>query len=182
MLSLFILCIRASRRLLRPDHRPVTYAQSSPSPVLLLPPSTRFALHTRPEPPSLSIRPANRVASRGLSRAASRVAFKPSRTPCSPSHLSIFPSTSGHGDGRVQEFYGKRSRSQLSFTRVDSLGVDSIKEYSQISGNVIVSCSLCTIIYVMSCSVDGYWWPDVLCIVVMLMGCAVNWNSNADGL
>ncbi|KAA0049972.1 ty3-gypsy retrotransposon protein [Cucumis melo var. makuwa] len=84
---------------------------------------------------------------------------------------------------------------------VDSLDVDSIKEYNQISGkgfltigprieagnvvthmgiirNVTVSCSLCAII----CNelfTDRHRCPDVLCIVVMLVGYVVNWNSTS---
>ncbi|KAA0066190.1 ty3-gypsy retrotransposon protein [Cucumis melo var. makuwa] len=83
--------------------------------------------------------------------------------------------------------------------QVDSLDADSIKEYSRISGkgflttgprieagnvvthmgiirNVTVSCSLCTII----CNelfTDRHRCPDVLCIVVMLVGYVENWNS-----
>ncbi|KAA0048434.1 ty3-gypsy retrotransposon protein [Cucumis melo var. makuwa] len=82
---------------------------------------------------------------------------------------------------------------------VDSLGVDSIKGHSQVLGmgflttgprieagnvvthmgiirNVTVSCSLCAII----CNelfTDRHRCPGVLCVVVMLMGYVVNWNS-----
>ncbi|KAA0040381.1 ty3-gypsy retrotransposon protein [Cucumis melo var. makuwa] len=93
----------------------------------------------------------------------------------------------------------KRGKKVMRLRRVDSLDADSIKEYSQISGkgflttgprieagnvvthmgiirNVTVSCSLCAII----CNelfTDRHRCPDVLCIVVMLVGYVVNWNS-----
>ncbi|KAA0047009.1 ty3-gypsy retrotransposon protein [Cucumis melo var. makuwa] len=66
------------------------------------------------------------------------------------------------GDARVQEFYGKRSGSQLSSAWVDSFGRGLKQEFSYI--------------------LDRHKSPDVLCIVIMLMGCAVNWNSNVNGL
>ncbi|KAA0033194.1 putative transposable element-related protein [Cucumis melo var. makuwa] len=82
---------------------------------------------------------------------------------------------------------------------VDSLGMDSIKGHSQVSGkgflttgprieagnvvthkglyvsSVTASCSLCS----MMCNellTDRHRCPDVLCIVVMLVGYVVNWN------
>ncbi|KAA0041700.1 hypothetical protein E5676_scaffold594G00330 [Cucumis melo var. makuwa] len=87
----------------------------------------------------------------------------------------------------------------LQSIRVDSLGVDSIKGHSQVSGkgflttgsrieagnvvthrglyvsSVTVGCSLCATI----CNellTDRHRCPDVLCIVVMLVGYVVNWN------
>ncbi|KAA0059039.1 hypothetical protein E6C27_scaffold233G00640 [Cucumis melo var. makuwa] len=85
------------------------------------------------------------------------------------------------------------------FSRVDSLSVDSIEGHNQVSGkgfpttgprfeagsiiihrglyvsNVTASCSLCAI----GCKelfTNRHRCPDVLYIVVMLMGYAVNWN------
>ncbi|KAA0040416.1 gag protease polyprotein [Cucumis melo var. makuwa] len=70
----------------------------------------------------------------------------------------------------------------------DSLGVDSIKGHSQVigkgflttgprieAGSVTASCSLCAIV----CNelfTDSHRCPDVLCIVVVLVGYVVNWN------
>ncbi|TYK08742.1 ty3-gypsy retrotransposon protein [Cucumis melo var. makuwa] len=85
-----------------------------------------------------------------------------------------------------------------SLYSVDSLGVDSIKGHSQVSSkgflttgprieagnvvthmgiirNVTVSCSLCAIM----CNellTDRHRCPDVLCIVVILVGYVVSWN------
>ncbi|KAA0065502.1 ty3-gypsy retrotransposon protein [Cucumis melo var. makuwa] len=85
-----------------------------------------------------------------------------------------------------------------SLYSVDSLGVDSIKGHNQVSSkgflttgprieagnvvthmgiirNVTVSCSLCAIM----CNellTDRHRCPDVLCIVVILVGYVVSWN------
>ncbi|KAA0041702.1 ty3-gypsy retrotransposon protein [Cucumis melo var. makuwa] len=110
------------------------------------------------------------------------------------------PSLFWGGEVRVQEFYGKCSRSQLSSAWVDSFGRRLERDFSYISikgslttrtwieagnvvthmglyiSNVTVSCSLCAII----CNelfTDRHRCPDVLCIVVMLVGYVVNWNS-----
>ncbi|KAA0050682.1 pol protein [Cucumis melo var. makuwa] len=85
------------------------------------------------------------------------------------------------------------------FTRVDSLGVDSSKVHNQVSGkgfltigprieagNVVIhrglyvrsataSCSLCAIVC-KELFTDRHRCPDVLCIVVVLVGYVVNWN------
>ncbi|KAA0054269.1 hypothetical protein E6C27_scaffold131G002250 [Cucumis melo var. makuwa] len=90
---------------------------------------------------------------------------------------------------------------KFSGPTVDSLGVDSIKGHNQVTGkgflttgprieagNVVIhrglyvdncsvtaSCSSCAIV----CNemfTDRHRCPDVLCIVVMLMGYVVNWN------
>ncbi|KAA0050356.1 ty3-gypsy retrotransposon protein [Cucumis melo var. makuwa] len=44
------------------------------------------------------------------------------------------PSTCWGGDVRVQEFYGKRSRNQLSSAWVDSFGCELERDFSYISG------------------------------------------------
>ncbi|KAA0033817.1 hypothetical protein E6C27_scaffold1735G00120 [Cucumis melo var. makuwa] len=59
--------------------------------------------------------------------------------------------------------------------KVDLLSVDSIEGHNQVSGNVTASCSLCDI----RCKelfTDRHRCPDVLYIVVMLMGYVVDWN------
>ncbi|KAA0033209.1 ty3-gypsy retrotransposon protein [Cucumis melo var. makuwa] len=107
------------------------------------------------------------------------------------------------GDVRVEEFYGKRSQSQLSSAWVDSFGRGLERDFSYIVGkgflttgprieagnvvtrmgiirNVTVSCSLCSII----CNelfTDRHRCLDVPCIVVMLVGYVVNWNSMSMG-
>ncbi|KAA0054668.1 hypothetical protein E5676_scaffold3734G00250 [Cucumis melo var. makuwa] len=56
-----------------------------------------------------------------------------------------------------------------------SLSVDSIKGHNQVSGSVTASCSFCAIV----CNeifTERHRCPDVLCIIVMLMGYVVNWN------
>ncbi|KAA0045601.1 pol protein [Cucumis melo var. makuwa] len=59
--------------------------------------------------------------------------------------------------GRMREGHMDASDLLIASADVDALGVDSIKEYSQVS--------------------DRHRCPDVLCIVVMLVGYVVNWNS-----
>ncbi|KAA0046147.1 ty3-gypsy retrotransposon protein [Cucumis melo var. makuwa] len=61
------------------------------------------------------------------------------------------------GARRMREGHMDVSGFLYAFADVDTLDVDSIKKYSQIS--------------------DRHRCPNVLCIVVMLMGYVVNWNS-----
>ncbi|TYK07754.1 gag-protease polyprotein [Cucumis melo var. makuwa] len=101
-----------------------------------------------------------------------------SRPACSPNHLSLPPSTSGHG---IRELTLKFSGSAAGlfgdtlFTWVDSLGVDSSKGHNQVSGSATASCSLCAIVC-KELFTDRHRCPDVLCIVVVLVGYVVNWN------
>ncbi|KAA0026019.1 pol protein [Cucumis melo var. makuwa] len=95
-------------------------------------------------------------------------------------------------------------RPSFSHCRVDSLSVDSIEGHNQVSSKgfsyywssdrgwkrsnlqgiirkVIASCSLCAIV----CNElfkDRHQCPDILCIVVILMGYVVNWNCMSMNL
>ncbi|KAA0045588.1 MuDRA-like transposase [Cucumis melo var. makuwa] len=110
-----------------------------------------------------------------------------------PPHLSLPSSTSGHG---IRELTFKFSGSATGLIedsspllRWISLSVDSIKGItkfqvrdfllldlgSRLETYVTASCSLCAIV----CNelfTDRHRCPNVLCIVVMLMGYIVNWN------
>ncbi|TYK03577.1 ty3-gypsy retrotransposon protein [Cucumis melo var. makuwa] len=85
------------------------------------------------------------------------------------------------GDVRVQEFYDKRSRSQLSSTWVDSFGRGLERDFNYISGKGFLTTGPRTeagnIVVHMGLYVNKHRCPDVLCIVVMLVGYVVNWNS-----
>ncbi|KAA0026231.1 ty3-gypsy retrotransposon protein [Cucumis melo var. makuwa] len=102
--------------------------------------------------------------------------FKPNRAPCSPSHLSLPSSTSGHG---IKELTFKFSGSAASLfgDSFPFLGVDSIEGHNRVSskgfpttgprieaGNVVIHRGLHTPM------------PDVRYSVVMLMGYVVDWN------
>ncbi|TYJ96003.1 gag protease polyprotein [Cucumis melo var. makuwa] len=106
-------------------------------------------------------------------------------------HLSLSSSTSGHGESSAYL--------EIAFLSSDPLSVDSIEGHNRVSGkghpttgprfeagnvvihrglhvrNVTASCSLCAI----GCKelfTDRHRCPDVMCIVVMLMGYVVDRN------
>ncbi|KAA0031862.1 pol protein [Cucumis melo var. makuwa] len=94
------------------------------------------------------------------------------------------------GDIRVQEFYGKRSRNQLSSAWVDSFGRGLERDFSYISGkgflttgpliearNVVVHMGFLCPIICNELFTDRHRCPDALCNVVMLVGYVVNWYS-----
>ncbi|TYK22225.1 ty3-gypsy retrotransposon protein [Cucumis melo var. makuwa] len=85
------------------------------------------------------------------------------------------------GDIRVQEFYGKRSRNQLSSAWVDSFGCGLERDFSYISGNGFLTTGprieAGNVVVHMGLYVNRHQCPDVLCIVAMLVGYVVNWNS-----
>ncbi|KAA0043602.1 pol protein [Cucumis melo var. makuwa] len=123
------------------------------------------------------------------SRAANQVEsqVEPSRTPCSPNHLSLLPSTLGHGNylsflegireltlefsGFTAGLIGDNSPLlgwiRWTWTRSRNLATFQVRDFLllDLGPRQEMLCSLRTIIYVMSCSVDEYRWPDVLCIV-----------------
>ncbi|KAA0046101.1 pol protein [Cucumis melo var. makuwa] len=94
------------------------------------------------------------------------------------------------GDIRVQEFYGKRSRNQLSSAWVDSFGRGLERDFGYISGkgflttgplieagNVVVHMGFLCPIICNELFTERHRCPDALCNVVMLVGYVVNWYS-----
>ncbi|TYK28809.1 ty3-gypsy retrotransposon protein [Cucumis melo var. makuwa] len=95
---------------------------------------------------------------------------------CRRSRRVKFRSSSGAAKASRSRVRRPPKPSFLHFgSRWISLSVDSIKGHNQVSGSMTASCSLCAIV----CNelfTDRHRCPDVLCIVVMLMGYVVNWN------
>ncbi|TYK23814.1 pol protein [Cucumis melo var. makuwa] len=128
--------------------------------------------------PDVAVRPSSdRVCRRpaALRRIVRQAADDGPSTVVDLRHLSLPSSTLGHGEPSIR------------IILVDELSVDSIEGHNQVSGkgfpttgpqieagNVLIH-SLCAIV----CNelfTDRHRCPDVLCILVMLMGYVVNWN------
>ncbi|TYK01922.1 hypothetical protein E5676_scaffold808G00080 [Cucumis melo var. makuwa] len=176
-----------SSTVLQIGHSTVRKAAVSDAPSILFVHPSRPST-PRPRPSTGRIRQV--VAGAGSSSATFKLL---NRAPCSPNHLSLLSSTSGHGireltlkfSGFAVGLIGDSSPLlgwiRWAWTRSRGITNCQVRDFllldleSRLETYVIASCSLCAIV----CNklfTDRHRCPDVLCIVVVLVGYVVNWN------